>query len=86
VAQRVAAQLRAFKVGINCVRSRGDREEPFGGVGQSWKGGFAGGCYLVLSVTRGKSDGKMYGNFPDYTLLPDEVSLRARSENVAARL
>jgi acyl-CoA reductase-like NAD-dependent aldehyde dehydrogenase len=85
VAQRVAAELRAFKVGINCVRSRGDREEPFGGVGQSWKGGFVGGRYLVLSVTHGKSDGKMFGNFPDHTLLPDEVSSRTRSASLAPR-
>jgi hypothetical protein len=66
--------LRAFKVGINVVRSRGDREESFGGVGQSWKGGFVGGRYLVLSVTQGESGEKIYGNFPDYTQLPDEVS------------
>jgi acyl-CoA reductase-like NAD-dependent aldehyde dehydrogenase len=74
IAQRIAAELRAFKVGINVVRSRGDREEPFGGVGQSWKGGFVGGRYLVLCVTQGESGEKIYGNFPDYTQLPDEVS------------
>jgi hypothetical protein len=37
-ASRVAEQLQAFKVGINRPRSRGDREEVFGGMGESWKG------------------------------------------------
>lgn len=69
-AQRVAGELRAFKVGINQVRSRGDREEPFGGVGESWKGCYVGGEYLVQAVTTGPPDERLYGNFPDYTLLP----------------
>jgi hypothetical protein len=64
-------------VGINKVRSRGDREEVFGGIGQSWKGGFVGGRYLVLSVTQGEPGERLYGNFPGYTLLPEEVSARA---------
>jgi len=38
IARRVASELRAFKVGINNVRSRGDREEVFGGIGQTGKG------------------------------------------------
>lgn len=37
-AKEIASQLRAFKVGVNELRSRGDREEPFGGLGESWKG------------------------------------------------
>ncbi len=52
-ASRVAPQLRAFKVGINKPRSRGDREEPFGGIGESWKGAFVGGDLLVQAVTYG---------------------------------
>jgi len=76
-ARRVAAELRAFKVGINKVRSRGDRDEVFGGIGQSWKGCFVGGRYLLLSVTQGAPGEKLYGNFPDYSLLPDEVSSNA---------
>ena len=48
---RVAGELRAFKVGVNKMRSRGDREEVFGGIGQSWKGHFVGGKYLVNAVT-----------------------------------
>ena len=59
------------------VRSRGDREEVFGGIGQSWKGCFVGGRYLVLAVTSGAANEKLYGNFPDYTQLPEEVSPRA---------
>jgi len=77
-AATIASQLRGFKVGVNTMRSRGDREEVFGGVGQSWKGCFAGGRYLVLSVTKGDPGEKLYGNFPDYTLLPEELSPRPR--------
>jgi acyl-CoA reductase-like NAD-dependent aldehyde dehydrogenase len=76
IAEHVAQELRAFKVGVNTMRSRGDREEVFGGVGQSWKGCFVGGRYLVLSVTQGPANEKLYGNFPDYVQLPDEVSPR----------
>jgi acyl-CoA reductase-like NAD-dependent aldehyde dehydrogenase len=71
-ARTIAQQLRSFKVGINTMRSRGDREEVFGGIGQSWKGCFVGGRCLVLSVTQGAPGEKLYGNFPDYTLLPEE--------------
>ncbi len=74
VARRVACELRAFKVGVNSVRSRGDREEAFGGIGQSWKGCFVGGRYLVLAVTSGPANEKLFGNFPDYTQLPEEAS------------
>lgn len=77
IARRVASELRAFKVGINSVRSRGDREEVFGGIGQSWKGCFVGGRYLVLAVTSGAPGEKLFGNFPDYTQLPEEASPKA---------
>ena len=70
VADRVAHELRSFKVGVNKVRSRGDREETFGGLGQSWKGCFVGGKYLVYAVTQGPANEKLPGNFRDYTLLP----------------
>ena len=73
IAKRVASELRAFKVGVNTVRSRGDREEVFGGIGQSWKGCFVGGKYLVLAVTQGAPDEKLYGNFPTYSQLPEET-------------
>lgn len=71
-AARVAPQLRAFKVGINKPRSRGDREEVFGGIGESWKGCFVGGDLLVHAVTYG-SDGaseQLSGNFPNYSHFP----------------
>lgn len=71
VARVVGAELRSFKVGVNQVRSRGDREEIFGGMGASWKGAFVGGKYLVDSVTEGAPGERVYGNFPDYTLLPE---------------
>ncbi len=68
---RVAEQLQAFKVGINKPRSRGDREEVFGGKGASWKGAFVGGDLLVQAVTEG--EGMVYGNFPTYSLYPNKV-------------
>jgi acyl-CoA reductase-like NAD-dependent aldehyde dehydrogenase len=72
-ASRVAEQLQSFKVGINKPRSRGDREEVFGGLGHSWKGAFVGGDLLVEAVTCGPegSEERLYGNFPDYSLLPE---------------
>jgi len=69
---RVGEQLQAFKVGINKPRSRGDREEVFGGIAESWKGAFVGGDLLVHAVTHGP-DGdaeRLYGNFPDYSSYP----------------
>ena len=70
VAAEAARELRAFKVGINSLRSRGDREEAFGGVGQSWKGCFVGGRYLVQALTEGPIGEQLFGNFPSYTALP----------------
>jgi acyl-CoA reductase-like NAD-dependent aldehyde dehydrogenase len=69
---RVAEELRAFKVGINKPRSRGDREEVFGGLGASWKGAFVGGDLLVTAMTEGPDGDReqLYGNFNDYSLLP----------------
>jgi acyl-CoA reductase-like NAD-dependent aldehyde dehydrogenase len=68
---RIAGELQAFKVGINKPRSRGDREEVFGGRGASWKGAFVGGDLLVQAVTEG--DGQVYGNFSSYSLYPADV-------------
>ncbi|MCA1711160.1 MAG: aldehyde dehydrogenase family protein [Actinobacteria bacterium] len=68
---RIAEELQAFKVGINKPRSRGDRDEVFGGKGASWKGAFVGGDLLVQAVTEG--DGQLYGNFPSYSLYPETV-------------
>ncbi|MBE4747218.1 aldehyde dehydrogenase [Corallococcus sp. ZKHCc1 1396] len=63
LAQRIAARLHAFKVGINALRSRGDREESFGGRGGSWAGAFVGGTHLVRAFTDGPHP--MEGNWPD---------------------
>ena len=68
---RVGEQLQAFKVGHNKPRSRGDRDEVFGGKGASWKGAFVGGDLLVQAVTEG--EGQVYGNFPTYSLYPETV-------------
>jgi acyl-CoA reductase-like NAD-dependent aldehyde dehydrogenase len=72
LAGRLAEELQAFKIGINKPRSRGDRDEVFGGVGASWKGAFVGGDLLPRAVTLGP-DGdaeRLPGNFPDYSLFP----------------
>jgi acyl-CoA reductase-like NAD-dependent aldehyde dehydrogenase len=68
---RIGEELQAFKVGINKPRSRGDREEVFGGKGASWKGAFVGGDLLVQAVTEG--EGYVFGNFPTYSLYPAKV-------------
>src|SRR6266511_308773 len=65
LAARLARDVQAFKVGINQPRSRGDREEPFGGRGASWKGAFVGGELLVHAMTEGPAGEGLYGNFPD---------------------
>jgi acyl-CoA reductase-like NAD-dependent aldehyde dehydrogenase len=62
-AEGVASELRAFKVGVNRIRSRGDREEHFGGIGKSWRGCFVGGEHLVRAVTHGEPGSVLYGNF-----------------------
>jgi acyl-CoA reductase-like NAD-dependent aldehyde dehydrogenase len=69
-ASRLAADVQAFKAGINRPRSRGDRDEVFGGKGASWRGAFVGGPLLVHAVTQGPADGRLYGNFPSYSLYP----------------
>ncbi|MDX3240046.1 aldehyde dehydrogenase family protein [Streptomyces sp. ME03-5709C] len=70
---RLAPRIRAFKVGHNRPRSRGDRAELFGGLGASWRGAFVGGELLVRAVTRGPADERPPGNFPDYHLMPPEA-------------
>jgi acyl-CoA reductase-like NAD-dependent aldehyde dehydrogenase len=67
-AERVRDESQAFKFGINKPRSRGDREEVFGGKGASWRGCFVGGDLLVESVTTGP--GQLYGNFDDGSRYP----------------
>lgn len=58
--ERLAARLEAFKVGVNRLRSRGDRDETFGGAGGSWQGAFVGGALLVRAFTDG--DEPVLGN------------------------
>jgi acyl-CoA reductase-like NAD-dependent aldehyde dehydrogenase len=70
-ATRLAEHVQAFKVGVNKPRSRGDREEPFGGRGASWKGAFVGGSYLVHAVSQGPDGERLFGNFPGYSRLPE---------------
>lgn len=70
-AARLAEQLQAFKVGVNTLRSRGDKQEAFGGRGASWKGAFVGGEYLVHAVTEGPPGENLYGNFPGYQRYPE---------------
>ncbi|MYW62717.1 aldehyde dehydrogenase family protein [Streptomyces sp. SID8379] len=68
---RLAPQIRAFKVGQGKPRSRGDREELFGGFGASWRGAFVGGELLVRAVTQGPAGERLPGNFPAYTTTPE---------------
>ncbi len=71
-ARRLAGELQAFKVGVNKPRSRGDRDEPFGGRGASWKGAFVGGAHLARAVTVGPDPNeRLVGNFPSYSLYPE---------------
>jgi len=71
-AAAIAARLDAFKVGVNRLRSRGDKDEAFGGAGRSWEGAFVGGANLVYAFTDG--DRRVEGNWPD----------RCSRENVSA--
>jgi len=70
--ERISDELQAFKVGINKPRSRGDREEVFGGLGGSWKGAFVGGDLLVQALTYGPlgANEELYGNFVSSSRLP----------------
>ncbi|GHI03035.1 dehydrogenase [Streptomyces cellostaticus] len=67
---RLAPQIRAFKIGHGKPRSRGDRDELFGGFGASWRGAFVGGELLVRAVTQGPQQERLPGNFPEYQLMP----------------
>ncbi|MFI1761255.1 aldehyde dehydrogenase family protein [Streptomyces sp. NPDC020800] len=67
---RLAPQIRAFKTGHGKPRSRGDRDELFGGLGASWRGAFVGGELLVRAVTQGPAGERLPGNFPEYQLMP----------------
>ncbi|TWF95160.1 aldehyde dehydrogenase family protein [Saccharopolyspora dendranthemae] len=69
-AAELSESVQAFKVGINKPRSRGDRDEAFGGRGASWKGAFVGGQHLVHAVTQGPPGEQLYGNFPGYQRYP----------------
>jgi len=73
LAVKLAKDVQAFKVGINRPRSRGDRDEPFGGRGASWKGAFVGGDLLVQAVTVGAPGEQLYGNFPDGSRYPADI-------------
>ena len=72
-AKRVREEISAFKFGINAPRSRGDREEVFGGLGASWRGAFVGGDLLIDAVTEG--DRPIYGNFKGGSRFPEGLDL-----------
>lgn len=72
LAERLSKEIRAFKVGINGLRSRGDGPEYFGGLGESWKGCFVGGELLVKAVTNGPEGEQLPGIFHDHVLLPEK--------------
>jgi acyl-CoA reductase-like NAD-dependent aldehyde dehydrogenase len=72
-AKRVREEVAAFKFGVNKPRSRGDRDEVFGGLGASWRGAFVGGDLLVDAVTEG--DRPIYGNFKGASRYPEGLDL-----------
>lgn len=72
-AARVREEVAAFKFGVNKPRSRGDRDEVFGGTGASWRGAFVGGDLLVDAVTDG--DRPLYGNFKSGSRIPEGTDL-----------
>ena len=81
LAAKLAVDVQAFKVGINRPRSRGDREEPFGGRGASWKGAFVGGDLLVQAVTVGDAERAPLRQLPRLLELPGHLTaapLRSR--------
>lgn len=73
IAELLQSEVRSFKFGHNVLRSRGDKDEPFGGYGQSWKGCFVGGKYLVEALTRGQPAEEPYGNFPGKVRVPPKT-------------
>ena len=72
-AKRVREEISAFKFGVNKPRSRGDREEVFGGLGASWRGAFVGGDLLVDAVTDGER--QIFGNFKGGSRYPEGLEL-----------
>ncbi len=77
VFDRLSPRISAFKTGHGEPRSRGDRDELFGGFGASWRGAFVGGELLVRAVTDGPSGERLPGNFPAYRLLPEDEPVQA---------
>ncbi|MEI6081722.1 MAG: aldehyde dehydrogenase family protein [Verrucomicrobiota bacterium] len=72
-AKRVREEVSAFKFGVNVPRSRGDRDEVFGGLGASWRGAFVGGDLLVDAITDGERP--IYGNFKGASRFPEGLDL-----------
>jgi len=72
-AKRVREEVSAFKFGVNVTRSRGDRDEVFGGLGASWRGAFVGGDLLVDAITDGERP--IYGNFRGASRFPEGLDL-----------
>lgn len=70
-ATRVREEVAAFKFGVNVPRSRGDRDEVFGGMGASWRGAFVGGDLLVDAVTDGERP--IFGNFKSGSRMPEGI-------------
>ena len=70
---RIAEQTMAFKVGINKPRSRGDREEVFGGHGRLLEGRVR--RRRPAGAGRhhgpgGPDEERLHGNFPGYSSYP----------------
>jgi acyl-CoA reductase-like NAD-dependent aldehyde dehydrogenase len=72
LAAQVAAELRAFAVGINRTRSWDDLNEHRGGLGMSWSGAFAGGAGSVRAVTTARPGAHPPGNHPHGVVMPGD--------------
>ncbi len=67
---RLAPQIRAFKVGHGVPRSAVTVTSCSAEHGASWRGAFVGGELLVRAVTRGPAEERLPWNFPDHHLMP----------------
>lgn len=70
VGARLAEQVQAFEVGLNALRSRGDKDEVFGGRGASSKRRLRRrGTPRARGQRRARGQSH-YGNFPGYSRYP----------------
>ena len=70
-ARRLAADVQAFKVGIDGFPALGvTSPSPSVAAAPRDRGTFVGGDFLVHAVTQGPADERLFGDFSDYRLEP----------------